>query len=328
MNKIDIKVAVSFPTTYQLVEKVGVLFKEIDLIGFNGGYSNQESRYKREFDSLDIKVNLRRENYSEINPEDYDLLIDSYETRQYNPAWAKLALNWKIPKILKILFKNPEYVKFSDEEFSSFNKGVVSPETLFFAEKAEEKGFKHVFPLFYSPGPWWFENEWTGEVDKALFLIKVHSLRDTTTVGLSDWGKIAENLPDNTYHHNGSGQAFKTSKDLAEFCKKFRCYVNLDQGKNARPLCLVFTEMISTGIPPIVIKRPNTDYHHFIRNGESGFICEDLQEVISKIEVLIKDRALAESMSKKTRQIAYDNFSEEVLKPKWLEAINMAKDIV
>lgn len=322
------KIAVSFPTTYQLIEKLCVLFDEIDIIGFNGEYCNQEKKYNNELKKKGAKINLHRENYDDINPYQFDLLIDSWETRFYNKGWRKSSLLWKIPRILKILwYKNPEKIEFTDKEISIFNRSIVSGENKVITDRWKNIGMANTKILLYPPGDWWFSGLWGGNIRKALFVLNVNNFRNIVTTGLGDWQKICNELPDNTFHQNASENKL-TSLELADFCKRFRCYVNLDQTKNARPLCLVFTEMISAGIPPLIIRCPGTDYYRYIENGKSGFICKNIEDMIDKIKKLLNDYDLSKSMSDRTRKIARENFSKSVLKPHWDEAIELSQNLI
>lgn len=326
--KNKMKIALSFPTTFQLVEKVGALFEELYLIGFNGDYSS-EKRYKREFPELGIKTHFRTEHYSEIDPHEYDLLIDSLETRRFNPEWREYSMDWDIPRILKILWDaNPGRIKFTDKEMEVFNKSVVSTENYTLAKTWSDAGMEHVEVLLYYPGWWWFDKEWTGEIDKALYILTgIGKWRDVKSTGYYIWKDIEKELPNNTFHQDGSAK-FLDSKGLSKMCKKHRCYVNLDNSPKARPLCLVFTEAISAGIPPIVLDSPYTDYHKFIEDGVSGFICKDTSDVVDKIKILLRDHSLAKSMSDNISMTAKDHFSKKIIKSKWESVIKKAKKLI
>lgn len=319
------KIAVSFPTTFQLVEKLGGLFGELHLIGFNGEYSS-EKRYETELpNDLGMKLHFRREHYSEIEPNEYDLLIDSWETRNYNPEWREWSLKWRIPRILKVLWHaKPERIDFSEEEKEILSQSLVSTENFYLEEKWKSAGFDYTKVLLYPPGPWWFDGEWTGEVERLLYVLSgVGAWRDTVSTGFEMWQKIERLLPDQTYHQDGY-KNYVSSRGLAKMFRKHRCYTNLDRTHKARPLCLVFTEAISAGTPPIVLNCEYTDYARYIEHGISGYICENASHVAECAKKLLEDRDLAESMSNKIRSVARDNFSEEVLKPVWDEAIQQA----
>ncbi len=321
------KVAVSFPTTIQLVEKIGAIFGEVHLIGFNGPYTC-EKRYEKEFPTLGIDTHFRTEHYSEIDPHEYDLLIDSYETRIYNPEWRECSLKWDIPRILKILwYSEPSNIDFIDNEFEILNKSVVSTENFTLNERWKEAGFENVKMLLYPPGDWWFDGPWTGDIDKALYILSAGPSRDTVSTGLDQWKDLEKRLPENTFHQNGY-ESFVGSRGLAKMCKEHRCFVNLDQAPVARPLALVFTEVLCSGLPPVIIKQPETDYYKYVKNGVSGFICNDLNDVGDKIKLLCNDYSLAQSMSIETQKIGEENFSDRVLKPEWDEAVKIAQGLV
>lgn len=324
------KIALSFPTTVQLVEKVGAIFKEIHLIGFNGEYADNENRYHNdEFEKLGIKIHYHPEPYDDLNPKDFDLLIDSWETRVYRKEWREESLRWNIPTILKVLwFAYPkEEAKLTEDEISKLNKSVVSTENYVLADRWKSVGLNNVEVLLYPPGNWWFENEWIGEDDRILYILSgVGKYRDVVSTGFDLWNEIELALPNKTYHQDGQ-KNYISSMDLSLMVKKFRCYTNLDRGLQARPLCLVFTEALSAGIPPLIIRRGNVDYHRYIENGVSGYICDDLHELIEKTKVLLRNHDLAKGMSIETRNIAKKHFSEDVLKPKWDAAIRLAQKV-
>jgi glycosyltransferase involved in cell wall biosynthesis len=322
------KIALSYPTTYALVEKVGLLFGEVYLIGFNGPYANKEGRYGDELVKHGVTVHLVKEHYCEINPKDYDLLIDSWETRGYNPDWKEESLRWNIPRIVKILWTAfPSYLTFTDQEKLALNKSIISTENFTLEERWRAIGFQHVNTLLYPPGPWWFEDKWVGDTNKVLFILSAGPSRDTISTGLPMWKQIEQEFPQQSYHQDAV-KSYLNSPKLAELCRQYRCYVNLDQGPDARPLCLVFTEAISAGIPPLIIKQPNTDYSRYIKNGVSGYICDDYQDLVDKIKILLNNKDLAQGMSNEIRKIARENFSEEVLKPMWMNTVKQAMEIV
>lgn len=319
------KIAVSFPTTFQLIEKLGDLFGELHLIGFNGEYTS-EKRYETELpNDLGIKLHFRREHYSKIDPNEYDLLIDSWETRNYNPEWREWSMKWRIPRILKILWSaKPERIGLSEKEIGIFSHSVVSTENFFLEKRWKDVGMPHTKVLLYPPGSWWFDGEWSGKENKLLYVLSgIGAWRDTVSTGFDIWKEIERMLPGQTLHQDGY-KNFLSSKDLSNLFRKHRCYANLDHTHKARPLCLMFTEAISAGTPPIILKCQYTDYDHYIKNDVNGFICESASEVANSAKKLMNDYELAKDMSYKTRQIAQDNFSNDVLKPVWDEAIDLA----
>lgn len=325
----DLKVAVSYPTTIQLVEKLGPIFKEMHLIGFSGEHSKTERYHNGEFDAMGIKIHYHPEPYEDISPLDYDLLIDSWETRYYNEAWRQESLKWKIPTIMKVLwFAYPkDQANLTEEEIDKFNHCLVSTENFTLQERWKAAGMEHLRMLLYPAGKWWFDTPWKGNVNRLLYILSgVGDFRDTVSTGYEMWKDVEKALSGRTYHQDGS-KFYMTSQDLARLTKAHRCYVNLDNGADARPLCLVFTEAVAAGIPPIILRQETTDYARYIKDGVSGFICDDVQDVINKARVLLDCEGLAQSMSAEITKTGKEHFSEEALKPEWDDAVKQAQNL-
>ncbi|MFQ3580083.1 MAG: glycosyltransferase [Bacteroidales bacterium] len=86
-----------------------------------------------------------------------------------------------------------------------------------------------------------------------------------------------------------------------------------------------FIESLMTGIPVVSIGEeignmfclPSFEVQDFIKNGENGFISSNLDELSDYIRLILTDRKLADSISKKGRETAIENFSIKIAREQW-----------
>jgi glycosyltransferase involved in cell wall biosynthesis len=175
-------------------------------------------------------------------------------------------------------------------------------------------------------GDWWFERPWTGEIDKALFVLAgkdVWRPEDKTVCGLDWWKRIEERFPGRTHHHDGAVE-FKTARQMTELLSKYRVFVNLDR-QDARPLAAVFTEAVAAGMPVVARDHPTLSYRNFIDgNGKCSDSFEDLCEFIA---ACLHDHTFAKMCSNNSRCIGLANFSSDALRPKYLGAAQRARQV-
>lgn len=99
---------------------------------------------------------------------------------------------------------------------------------------------------------------------------------------------------------------------------------------------LAFMEALMTGIPVVALGTklveevvPPSDRIHyyeipnFIRNGENGFISDDIGELRGYIHQLIEDEKLAQRISEEGRKTAIELFDNNKIKEEWREFFNV-----
>ena len=95
-----------------------------------------------------------------------------------------------------------------------------------------------------------------------------------------------------------------------------RAYLNLTREPEAGHN-LALLEAMASGMPVISLKHPSTP----IRNGENGFLVEDVPEAVERAKQLLADRELARSLGRCARETVEREFSLNVFCERWNELL-------
>lgn len=130
---------------------------------------------------------------------------------------------------------------------------------------------------------------------------------------------------------NGGDIGFEQLKDIL---RKARVFVY----GGTFPACytLSFIEAFMTGTPIVAISKsiahiPNFEKMDFyevdeiIEDGVTGFICNSVPEMRAKIDLLLSDKKLAETISKNARAKAIELFGKDIIAKQWKEFLGGEK---
>jgi len=106
----------------------------------------------------------------------------------------------------------------------------------------------------------------------------------------------------------------KNWEELRSLYCRNRAYLNLtrepEDGHN-----LAVLEAMGSGMPVISLKHRSTP----IRNGENGFLVENVSEAVERAKQLLADRDLAQSLGRCARDTVERQFSLKVFRERWNE---------
>ncbi|HET7213792.1 MAG TPA: glycosyltransferase family 4 protein, partial [Terriglobia bacterium] len=106
----------------------------------------------------------------------------------------------------------------------------------------------------------------------------------------------------------------KNWEELRSFYSQNRAYLNLtrepEDGHN-----LAVLEAMASGMPVISLKHRSTP----IRNGENGFLVDDVPEAVDRAKQLLADRELARKLGRSARSTVEQEFSMKEFRKRWNE---------
>jgi hypothetical protein len=325
------KVALLSPTAWQIVEKMAVLFPEgVEVVGplsDSGHYWNDYRRKMGEWEELGLRVSLNLVPYSAADFDAYDLLIESVETFAYAEEWREHCERLECPILLKACWTRspldlvpPAYL----EKTRDFPVLLEMP-----AHEAvwRAAGYRDVNVIPNPVGQWWYDREWTGESEQALFVLSgAGDWRgdDPSWFGFEIWEEICREFPGRTHHHDGH-VSYLTSREMTDLFGRSRVFVNLDRpyGQGERPLTLAFTEALSAGLPVVARDLPGLSYKTLIDG--NGVCTNDVGAMCDFIGQCLTDREFARARGRRSREIAAA-FSQATLRPRYDEIIERARN--
>jgi FkbM family methyltransferase len=327
-----VRIGVLSPTTWQLVEKMAALFPEgIEVVGplaDNGHYWNDYRRKMQEWEELGLHVTLRLSPYHLIDFSVYDVLIESVETFSYSRDWLDQCHRLECPVLLKACWTRHPSDVIPASYFKRRRPFPVLLEMPAHARNWKAAGFRDVNVLVNPVGDWWFARAWSGEQERILFVLSgAKSWRgDPSWFGLDVWEEIRRAFPGRAHHHDGD-VSYLTSREMTDLYGSSRVFVNLDRtyGQGERPLTLAFTEALSAGLPVVARDLPGLSFGRFIDS--NGVCTNDVSLMCSFIEKCLSSREYAAERGGRSRQIALEHFSCQVLRPKYDELIERAKKV-
>ena len=325
------KVGVLSPTTWQLVEKMASLFPEgVEVVGplsDDGHYWNDYRRKVEEWEDLGLRVSLRLEPYSSVDFSAYDLLIESIETFGYAADWREHCERLECPIVVKACWTRSP-LELAPPEYIAKTRGFPVLLEMPAHERAwAAAGYSDVNVIPNPVGQWWFDRQWTGENERALFVLSgADDWRgsDPSRFGLEIWDEISRAFPGRTHHHDGH-VSYLTSREMTDLFCSSRVFVNLDRpyGQGERPLTLAFTEALSAGLPVVARDLPGLSYRNLI--DDNGVCTNDLAAMCDFIERCLTDREFARACGGRSREIAFGSFSQTALRPQYDEIVERAQ---
>lgn len=177
---------------------------------------------------------------------------------------------------------------------------------------------------------------WTGEIEAPLNFSQSlkgrgifchHDQIMGSMVGF-EGAKVYGNGNSDLGSMNGGEMPFEV---LKEMMRKYRVYVY--GGTWPASYTLSFIEAWMTGIPVVAIGKsmahiPGIESINFyevdelIENGVTGFICNDVSDMRTKIKYLLDNPLHAKDISEKARAKAIEVFGKERIKAQWAEFLN------
>lgn len=326
------RIGVLSPTTWQLVEKMAALFPEgIEVVGplaDDGHYWNDYRRKMQEWEELGLHVTLRLSPYELIDFSVYDVLIESVETFSYSRDWLDQCHRLECPVLLKACWTRHPSEVIPASYFKRRRPFPVLLEMPAHARNWKAAGFRDVNVVVNPVGDWWFARAWSGEQERILFVLSgAKSWRgDPSWFGLDMWEEIRRAFPGRAHHHDGD-VSYLTSREMTDLYGSSRVFVNLDRtyGQGERPLTLAFTEALSAGLPVVARDLPGLSFGRFIDS--NGVCTNDVSLMCSFIEKCLSSREYAAERGGRSRQIAFEHFSCQVLRPKYDELIERARKV-
>jgi hypothetical protein len=327
------KIGVLSPTTWQFMEKMAALFSQgVEVVGpvfDNEDYWKEYYGLKTsEWRELGLRVSFNIASYSDIDFSDYDVLIESVETFHYAKNWINHCHRVECPILLKSCWTRDPITALPLQYVRKVRDFPVLLEMPAHAGFWKSAGFSDVNVIFNPVGDWWFEREWTGAKEQVLFVLfgTKHWRGNPARYGLDVWEKLSRAFPDKTYHHDGY-ERYKTAKEMTDLFAESRVFVNLDcpYGQGERPLTLAFTEALSAGLPVVARDLPGLSYKDFIDS--NGVCTNDFEIMRSFISNCLMDLDFARKCGTRSREIARQEFSCEVLRPKYHELIRRAQEV-
>lgn len=316
-------VAMIYPAHVSVIEKTAALFGNLDVLMVSETHDANRGRIEKEGSELGFST--RWILLEEANLGSYDVLVDYWESRQWEPRWRELSWEIDVPRIIRVGWFSPGTISLEPRDREMFARSVVTTESMVAADQWVAAGVRDAYFLPWYPGDWYFEQEWTGEDARALFVLAgAYEWRGgpDRQPRLRDWLKLTESVPG---FHLDAADRYRSSLELAGEMANFRCYVNLDCAASSRHLCLSFTEALAVGLPCLVIDRPEHDYRIHIRHGVSGYVCRDLADLMERAMALIEHYELAAWMSDATKALARKWFGREAVMEQWELAIATAQ---
>jgi glycosyltransferase involved in cell wall biosynthesis len=326
-----VNVGVLSPTTWQLVEKLASLFPEgVEVVGplaDSGHYWNDYRRKIGEWEDLGLPVRLHLTPYEAVDFSAYDVLVESVETFAYAESWRVHCERLECPILLKACWtRSPvEVVPLAYvEKTRAFPVLLEMPAH---APAWREAGYRDVNVLPNPVGWWWFHRAWTGEQERALFVLSGAGEwrgSEPSWFGWEIWDELSRAFPGRTYHHDGH-VSYLTSREMTDLFGSSRVFVNLDRpyGQGERPLTLAFTEALSAGLPVVARDLPGLSYKTLIDG--NGVCTNAVPEMCDFIERCLDDREFARACGERSREIAVTTFSQHALRPRYDELIGRAR---
>jgi len=327
-----LKIGVLSPTTWQFVEKMGALFPEgVDVVGplsDDQHYWNDYRRKTNEWVELGLKVRLDLKQYDEIDFSAYDLLIESVETFSYSRDWKNHCSKIDCPILIKACWTRNPIGAIPPQYIDAVRNYPVLLEMPAHASAWKSAGFTDVNVIFNPVGDWWFAREWTGREKRLLLVLSgTKNWRgDPSWFGFEIWKELSKEFPKEAFHHDGH-ESYKTSLEMTEMFAESRVFANLDRpfGQGERPMTLAFTEALSAGLPVVARNLPGLSYGNYI--DRNGVCTNDYRAMVTFIRRCLTDFDFASNCSKRSREIARAEFSNEVLRPKYRLIIERAVEI-
>lgn len=329
------KVSLLYPCVGALCEKMACLFPGLTVIGPPcDDLYKWDSRIlplakaidrRKEWKELGLDIHFEEAPYDRCDFSKFDLLIESVETFNYSQDWKNHCERVECPIIVTTCWTpSPGYLEPNYLNRIKKFPFIVQMPTQFDAWK--NSILSDVSSILVPVGDWWFEKEWTGDKEQALFVLAGKDLwrpADKTVCGVDLFERLCEVFPGKMYHQDGALD-FKTGKQMTELFAESRVFVNLDR-QDARPLCTSFTEALAAGMPVVARDLPTLSYKPFIRG--NGVCTDNFEDMCDFIHMCFKHPSIARDCSRKSREIGRTHFSTDAIRPQYLAVADRAKKL-
>ena len=280
--------------------------------------------------------NQRIEDFRDLD--NFDLMLDVAETNNYILNYFRVAENWNIPRVRKILYtvsqkelsfktvlryiKRGKWISTHDlvKYLRKFEHYPLVYENPVLQRAWSSYKFKNGRVILNTVDPW-FTSKWIGD-KKSVFAMYN---------GAFSWRKHAKEtqiIADvfskiDGYLHDAYLK-WLSLKDLILLMSHYRVYFEIGAG---RPLTLAFQQAMSLGMPVVVYNKGPTCYSDIIHHGINGFTCPTINGVEACCKLLLKNYDLAKHIGKNARETAEQLWSTKVIKPLWEQTFREALEV-
>ncbi|MGC9611189.1 MAG: glycosyltransferase family 4 protein [Minisyncoccia bacterium] len=160
--------------------------------------------------------------------------------------------------------------------------------------------------------------KWVGDNPHAVNVTV--SLPTRPECGREIWLKVKEKAPLMLYGTDSEkfgGKGIIQNKDLRKEIAQYRLYFN-PTAVSSMPMAML--EAMSIGLP--VVSTKTMELPNIIKNGVNGFISNNPNVLASKINLLLKDKKLAEKLGRAAQKTIRNKFSMKRFVRQWNDLIN------
>lgn len=154
--------------------------------------------------------------------------------------------------------------------------------------------------------------EYIGDKEKGIVVVNNLEKRGRR-LGWDIFEKARESIPLDLY---GMGTQEVPHKDLPELMSHYRFFFNPIRYTS---LGLAVIEAMMTGVP--VVGLPTTEYATVLRDGQTAFSSTEVDELIVRMAMLLKDLNLAREIGQRGREYAQERFNIGRFKQDWEKLI-------
>lgn len=142
--------------------------------------------------------------------------------------------------------------------------------------------------------------------------------------GFSIWKQIADKIPVKVVGDTpGLSESAKSVEELVEFYRSSQVFLNTS---TLSPIPMSLMEAMSCGCA--VVSTNNCAIPELIQDGENGFLFDDPEQAVEKINMLLSDTSLARKMGENARKTITTKFSQEAFVNQWNAVFNKASNMV
>lgn len=283
-------------------------------------YDGKTPGYKWPKNAHEIKV-------KQIKDFQYDLII--LQTPQQAVEEQNLVLTKKQRKVPKILivhapFKRDPKEYFKDKEKKKMmvkirDKILPTIDVIVHVSKHGLKQWNRAFPNAKLKSKVIYHCieipniNWKGNIKKAVTAI--NNLPERIECGPDIWQKVSKKVPVVLFGGNSEkfgGKGPIANNKLKNELSKYRVYFN---PTTASSLPMAMLEAMSIGLS--VVTTATTDIPNIIKNGVDGFISNNPDVLSDRINLLIKNKNLAQKLGSKAKEIIKKQFSSERFIEEW-----------
>jgi len=164
------------------------------------------------------------------------------------------------------------------------------------------------------PRPEW---AYSGELNKGIVVIN-HLHQRGRLLGADIFEEVSRRVPleligMGTAEHGGNGEVLHPL--LPEYIRRYRFFFNPIRYTS---MGLAVCEAMLLGMP--IVALATTEYPGVLQDGVTGFISNDIQYLVQKMQLLAGDRKLAATMGRAAQRVAVERFDMHRFTRQWEEA--------